>query len=148
MASHLWGEHFTVVLQVRKTIPYMARFDGDWATAKIASEYAQHLRSDARKNGELAPDPRYDYLKANSAKRRPGAPRGRRPGLIEGQGQVDDGEAQDPGPSEAGPSSLPNVNTMADEEMMDRPGLFGSTNPSDDENGSDLDDDPDLAGPE
>jgi hypothetical protein len=132
--------------QTRSQIPYMARFEGDWATAKIASEYASHLRSDARKNGELDSNTHYDYLKANSAKRRPGARRGTQPGLAGGRGQldIDNGEVQNPGPSGAGPFSLPNPNTTADESMMDEPGLFGSGDPSDDEDGSGLDEDPDF----
>lgn len=134
-----------IVLQVRTDIPYMARFDEDWATSLIGSQYATHLRSDARKNHELKPDPHYDYLKANSAKRRPGAPRGRRLGLPKSKGQTstDNSEEQEPGPSGAGPSSQPNVNTATDEEKMDAPGMFG-TNPSDDESTSGLDDDPDF----
>ena len=124
----------------------MARFDGDWATARIASQYAAHLHAEARKNKDLPQDPHYNYLKANSVKRRKDAPRGVRPGLAKGQGQANTSgnEGQDPGPLGAGPSSLPNINTSADEEMMDTPELFGFKNPSDDENESGLDKDLDL----
>jgi DNA uptake protein ComE-like DNA-binding protein len=104
----------------------MERFDDDWATAKIASQFAAHLRNQARDSGELLADPHYTYLKNNSAKRRKDAPRGTRPY---------------PEPSEAGPSSLPNINTAEDEEMMDKPGLFGFDDPSDDEGGTDFEDD-------
>ena len=45
----------------------MERFVGDWATAKIASTYAGHLRASARTDGELPTDPRYTYLKANAS---------------------------------------------------------------------------------
>jgi len=38
------------------------------------------------------------------------------------------------------------VNTTANEELMDTPGTFGSIPPSDDEGGTDLDDDPDFEG--
>ena len=136
--------------KVRHQIPYMCRFDQDWATAEIARAYSSHLRSEARKNDELPPDSRYNYLKANSAKRSPDAPRGTRPGLSERRGQANasNNEEQDPGSSGAGPSSQPDVNTTNDEEMMDAPGLFGSRPPSDDEDGSDLDDDPDFGGRE
>lgn len=117
----------------------MARFDIDWATGKIASQYAGHLRSTARSNNELAADTHYSYLKANSAKRRKDAPRGARLGLANGQADAND-ERQDPGPSEAGPSSLPNVNNDIDEMLMDdSPGLFGSNNLSDDEDEGDED---------
>lgn len=129
--------------QVRNDVPYMARFEGDWATARIASSYAAHLRSDARKHKELDPDPRYVYLKANSAKRRPDARRGARPGLAKSQGRADTDNHGGQG-SVAGPSSSPNVNTAGDEEVMNRPGLFGSGDPSDDENESSLDEDPDF----
>jgi len=110
----------------------MERFYDDWTTARIASEYAGNLWALARKNNELPADPRYDYLKVNSAKRRGDAPRGTHPGFAKGQDQADEG--QGPGPSGAGPPSLPDINTNADEEMMDVPGLFGLRNPSDDEN--------------
>jgi hypothetical protein len=43
-----------------------------------------------------------------------------------------------------GPSSLPNINTSAEEEMMDTPELFGFKISSDDENESGLDKDLDL----
>lgn len=113
----------------------MARFEADWATTRLVSQYAAHLRSEARKHGELAPDPRYSYLKNNSAKRRKDAPRGARPGLVKGNtrtGACDD-EEEDSGPSRAGPS----INTIEDEEMMDSPELFGiPPSPSDDENES------------
>ena len=133
--------------QVRNQIPYMEQFDEDWATSKIVSQYAGHLRAEARSNSELPADPRYDYLKANSAKRRKDAPRGVRPGLAKRQGQVDanNSEGRDPGPSRAGPS-LPNINNAADEDMMDAPGLFGPTKPSDDEDEPDVDNDPDSEG--
>ena len=138
----------TLLLQVRHQIPYMSRFDDDWATAEIARGYASHLRSEARKNDELPPDPRYDYLTANSAKRSPNAPRGTRPGLSKHKGQagVNDNEGQDPGSSGAGPSSRPGVGATTDEEMMNAPGLFGSRPPSDDQDESDLNDDPDFEG--
>ena len=134
--------------QVRSQIPYMARFERDWATAKITCGYAAHLRSQARKNKELDPDHHYDYLKANSAKRRPDARRGTRPGLAKSSGRVgtNNDEGQDLGPSRAGPSSLQTMNTTPDEEIMNMPGMFGSKNPTDDENESDLDGDPDFGG--
>jgi hypothetical protein len=126
----------------------MARFEGDWATAKIASNYAGHLRAKARSRHELEEDHRYDYLKANSAKRHKDAPRGVRPGLAKPQGRTDTSSdtGQDPGPSRAGPSSEPNINTTNDEDAMDAPGLYGSRNPSDREDESGLDDDPDFKG--
>ncbi|KAF9649490.1 hypothetical protein BDM02DRAFT_3186250 [Thelephora ganbajun] len=98
----------------------------------------------AQRNNELPGDPHYDYLKANSAKRRKDAPRGSRLGLPKRQADASNSESQDPGPPEAGPSSLPNVNTDADEEMMDSPNLFGFNDSSSDENDSSLDDDLDL----
>lgn len=127
----------------------MARFEGDWATSKIAAGYAGHLRSNARRNKELAPDPHYTYLKANSAKRRPDAPRGTRPGVVQDRSRANsnNSEGWNHGPSGAGPSSLPNINTADDEETMNTTtGLFGSRNPSDNENESDLEEDPDFEG--
>jgi len=118
----------------------MSRFEEDWATARIASEYAGHLRSKARGRAELEPDPHYNYLKDNSAKRPKGARRGVRPGVSKAHRQTD----QVPGPSGAGPSEGPNVNTASDEDMMEAPGLYGSRGPSDDEGTSGLDDDPDF----
>ena len=109
----------------------MERFEDDWATAQIASNFSAHLRSSARKNGELPADPRYNYLKANSAKRSKDAPRGTRPGLAKSR-NTGNSEGQDPGPSRAVPS-FPNVNTTADKDMMNAPGLFGLKDPSDDE---------------
>ena len=143
------SNHLLPLLQVRAQIPYMGRFHSDWATAEIARKYCAHLRSEARKNGELPADPRYGYLKTNSAKRHPNARRGTRPGLAKGQDHdnASDDERQDPSSSPgAGPSSLPNINSVADEEMMDGPGWFGSVPPSDNEDGSDLDDDLDFGG--
>jgi len=112
----------------------MARFEEDWATARIVAGYAMHLWAEAQKNGELAPNTHYNYLKDNAAKRPLDAPWGRRPGLSKSRGQTDVGD-NDAGSPEAGPSSLPNVNTTADEELMDTPGTFGSIPPSDDEGG-------------
>jgi len=103
----------------------MARFEEDWATARITAGYTMHLQAEAQKNGELAPNIHYDYLKDNTAKRPLDAPRGRRPGLSKSRGQTDVGD-NDAGSPEAGPSSLPNINTTADEELMDAPGIFGS----------------------
>ncbi|KAF9642818.1 hypothetical protein BDM02DRAFT_3192630 [Thelephora ganbajun] len=114
----------------------------DWAMAKITSQYAGHLRAIAWRNNELPRDPHYNYLKANSAKWHKDAPQGSCLGLTECQADVSNGESQDPDPS------LPNVNTDADEEMMDSPGLFGFNNPSSDENESGIDDDLDLEGQE
>jgi hypothetical protein len=115
----------------------MGRFDMDWATAKIMSRYAAHLRSVAQKHNELPPDPHYAYLKANSAKRRKDAPRGVRPGTIGGQDHTD--TSQEPGPSSARRVSPSSINTARDEEMMDTPGLFGFGGLSDDEDDSDDD---------
>lgn len=125
----------------------MARFKEDWATEKIASQYAAYLRSQARSRGELEPDPRYAYLKDNSAKRRKNAPRGVRPGIAKAQDQTGTNSSmgQDPGPSGAG-SLEPNINTASDEDMMGTSGLYGSRHPSDNEDESDLDDDPDFEG--
>ena len=124
----------------------MQRLDDDWATAKISAQYGIHLRSEARKNNELLPDPRYTYLAANSAKRRKNAQRGLRPGFARDRDSTNthNDDHQDSGPSEAGPSSLPNINTAADEDMMDVPGLFGFTQPSDDEEESGVDDGEDV----
>ena len=126
----------------------MERFVGDWATARIASMYAGHLRASARTDGELPTDPHYTYLKANAAKRRKDAPRGIRPGLAKGRGEANtgNGERQDSGPLGAGPSSLQGINTTADVEMMDEPSLFGFQNPSDDEGEPSGNDDPDPGG--
>lgn len=128
--------------QVRAEIPYMERFEDDWATIKIASKYSAHLRSSARKNDELPADPRYSYLAANSAKRSKDAPRGTRPGLARGQGHADtnNGEGQGPGPSRVAPT-FPNINTTADEDMMNAPGLFGLRDMSDDEDDSSVNSD-------
>ena len=133
---HLYRERFTMAMQVSHEIPYMERFDDDWATIEMAAQYGVHLRSDARKNGELPADHRFNYLAGNGAKRRKGARRGLRPASEFPRNQDDH---QDSGPPEAGPSSLLNVNTDEDEEMMDTPGLFGFAQPSDDEE-SDVDD--------
>ena len=126
----------------------MERFVGDWATARIASKYAGHLWASARMDGELPPDPRYTYLRENAAKRHKDAPRGIRPGLAKGRGEANtgNGERQDSGPSGAGLSSLQSVNTVADVEMMDEPGLFGFRSPSDDEGASSSNGDPDPGG--
>ena len=126
----------------------MERFEEDWATSRIVREYAGHLRAKARKHHELEPDPHYNYLKANSAKRRKDAPRGVRPGVAKAKGQAntDSSTVQDPGPSRAGPSSEPIINTASDEDAMDAPGLYGSRNSSDREDESDLEDDPDFEG--
>ena len=51
----------------------------------------------------------------------------------QGQANASGNEGQDPGPSGVGPSSLPNINTSANEEMMDMLELFGFKNPLDDE---------------
>ena len=115
----------------------MERFPGDWATARMASEYAAHLHAAARKSGELPADPRYKYLKANAAKRRRDAPRGTRPGVAKVQGQAS--KRQDPGSSRAVPSP-PDVNTTADEETMNDLSLFGFRHPSDNEDEIDTDD--------
>ena len=86
----------------------------------------------------MAPDPRYKYLKNNSAKRCKDAPQGARLGLTKGHaraGALDDDE-KDPGPSRTDPS----INTIEDEEMMDAPELFGiPPNLSDDEDESGCD---------
>lgn len=126
----------------------MNRFEGDWATARIVSQYASHLRSQARGRGELKADPRYGYLKDNSAKRRKDAPRGVCLGLAKARGRTDTNgsTSEDPGPSGTG-SSEPNINTTSNEELMDALGLYGSKNPSDNEDGSGLDDDPDFEDP-
>ena len=138
----------SLLLQVRSEIPYMGRFIGDWATARIASEYAGHLRASARMNGELPVDPRYGYLKDNAGKRRKDAPRGIRPGLAKGQGEAStsNGGGRNPGPSGAGPSSLQGINTVADVDMMDEPSLFGFKNLSDDEGESSSNDNLDSGG--
>lgn len=140
---------------VRHQVPYMERFDMDWASGKIMAEYATHLRREARHNGELPPDPRYAYLKVNSAKRRKDAPRGVRPGIAKDLDQAGpSNDDRDAGPSEAGPSSF-SVNTAQDEAMMDTPGLFGLEDPrnegksgededDDTENGENNDDDDDF----
>ena len=118
----------------------MARFEADWATARLVSQYAAHLHSEAWKHGELAPDPHYNYLKTNSTKRHKDAPRGVRLGLVKGNAQTgaSDDEEEDPGPltQRAGPST----NTIEDEEMMDAPELFGlppSVSDGEDESGCD-----------
>lgn len=129
------------LLQVRHHVPYMGRFDADWATSKIMSQYGVHLRREARKNKELPTNPRYAYLKANAAKRRKDAPRGVRPGIAKGQDQADMSHGSSL--SEAGSSSSSNINTARDVEMMDMPGLFGILDPSDDGDQSTDDDDDD-----
>ncbi|KAJ7851748.1 hypothetical protein B0H13DRAFT_2359844 [Mycena leptocephala] len=62
----------------RERHPYLARFTNDWATEEIVKQYIKNKRRHAYKNGWLEPPAKFEYLKANSAKRSPSAPRGRK----------------------------------------------------------------------
>jgi hypothetical protein len=60
-----------------KRIPIIRRYDGHWATEKIAITVAHGRRGVAYRRGELARPKEYAYNASNSAKRNPKAPRGR-----------------------------------------------------------------------
>jgi F0F1-type ATP synthase epsilon subunit len=53
----------------------MTKYTNDWATEAIARQYMKNKRSYAVQRGFLEVDAKYDYLKANAAKRSD-APRG------------------------------------------------------------------------
>ena len=53
----------------------MAKYTNDWATEAITRQYMKNKRSYAVQRGFLEVDGKYDYLKANAAKRSD-APRG------------------------------------------------------------------------
>ena len=53
----------------------MAKYTNDWATEAIARQYMKNKRSYAVQRGFLEVDAKYEYLKANAAKRSD-APRG------------------------------------------------------------------------
>ncbi|KAJ7063866.1 hypothetical protein C8F01DRAFT_1229478 [Mycena amicta] len=61
----------------RSRHPYLERFENDWPTEQLIRQYIKSLRTQARKQGILAADPKYGHLKANSAKRDKTKPRGR-----------------------------------------------------------------------
>ncbi|KAJ7661452.1 hypothetical protein DFH06DRAFT_374050 [Mycena polygramma] len=61
-----------------KKHPILERYENDWATEEIAKQAIKNKRRTSYKNGSLEVPAEYAYLKANSAKRDPSAPRGRK----------------------------------------------------------------------
>ncbi|KAJ7019951.1 hypothetical protein C8F04DRAFT_1275660 [Mycena alexandri] len=59
----------------RERHPYLARFTNDWATEEIVKQYTKNKRRNAYANRWLDAPSKFAYLKANSAKRNPDAPR-------------------------------------------------------------------------
>ncbi|KAJ7105987.1 hypothetical protein C8R44DRAFT_942591 [Mycena epipterygia] len=72
VAASSKGQLFAVA---RERHPYLARFTNDWATEEIVKQYIKNKRRHAYKNGWLEAPTKFEYLKANSAKRNPSAPR-------------------------------------------------------------------------
>ncbi|KAF7332812.1 hypothetical protein MSAN_02432400 [Mycena sanguinolenta] len=62
----------------RKRHPILERYQNDWATEELAKQYIKNKRRHGYRKGFLDCPSQYAYLKANSAKRDPSAPRGRR----------------------------------------------------------------------
>ncbi|KAJ7745838.1 hypothetical protein DFH07DRAFT_776603 [Mycena maculata] len=61
-----------------KQHPILLRYENHWATEEIAKQYIKNKRRLGYDNGSLEVPAEYGYLKANSAKRDPSAPRGRK----------------------------------------------------------------------
>jgi hypothetical protein len=64
--------------KARERHPILKHFQNDWATEEIVKQYIKNKRRHGYKKGFLEPPTQYAYLKANSAKRDPSAPRGKR----------------------------------------------------------------------
>ncbi|KAJ7653020.1 hypothetical protein B0H17DRAFT_1186397 [Mycena rosella] len=62
----------------RERHPILQRYVNDWATEEIVKQFIKNKRRHGYKKGFLVPPAEYAYLKANSAKRNPSAPRGRK----------------------------------------------------------------------
>ncbi|KAF7347088.1 hypothetical protein MVEN_01462800 [Mycena venus] len=65
------------IFAARERHPILARFHNDWATEDIIKQYIKNKRGHAYRNEWLEVPAKYNYLKANAAKRNPSAPRGR-----------------------------------------------------------------------
>ncbi|KAJ7086218.1 hypothetical protein C8R44DRAFT_893673 [Mycena epipterygia] len=62
----------------RERHPILKRYVNDWATEELVKQYIKNKRRRAYQKGWLETPAQYAYLKANSAKRDPSAPRGSR----------------------------------------------------------------------
>ncbi|KAG6835495.1 hypothetical protein H0H93_000840, partial [Arthromyces matolae] len=65
-------------LLMRNQIPYLKRFQNDWATEEIVKQYFANKRKNHYKNNWLPVPERYAHLKATSAKRNPNGSRVKR----------------------------------------------------------------------
>lgn len=61
--------------QSRERHPILRRYNNDWATEELVKQYLSNRRKNHYKKGYLTVNPKYAYLKANSAKRDPSASR-------------------------------------------------------------------------
>ncbi|KAF7972874.1 hypothetical protein HWV62_16656 [Athelia sp. TMB] len=59
----------------RDRIPFLARFEGDWATEDLVKQFLKNRRQNAYRKGYTEPPKRYAHLKENSLKRDPSGSR-------------------------------------------------------------------------
>ncbi|KAJ7192609.1 hypothetical protein B0H12DRAFT_1246116 [Mycena haematopus] len=75
ISAEVKGKLFAVA---RERHPILARFHNDWATEDIIKQFIKNKRNNAYRNNWLEVPAKFAYLKDNSAKRDPSAPRGRK----------------------------------------------------------------------
>ncbi|KAJ7131800.1 hypothetical protein C8R43DRAFT_1133477 [Mycena crocata] len=73
--AELKGKFYAVA---RERHPILKRYVNDWATDELAKQFIRNRRRNEYKKGTLQRPAEFAYLKANSAKRNPSAPRGRK----------------------------------------------------------------------
>jgi hypothetical protein len=64
--------------QARERHPILKCYENDWATAELVKQYIKNMCCHGYRKGFLEHLAQDDYLKTNSAKRNPSAPRGPR----------------------------------------------------------------------
>ncbi|KAJ7845963.1 hypothetical protein B0H14DRAFT_3454699 [Mycena olivaceomarginata] len=132
----------------RERHPILKRYENDWATEELVKQYIKNKRRHGYRKGFLERPAQYDYLKTNSAKRNPSAPRGPRVAVRRSKKVAEKKAAvKAKGKSKAKPRTKQVVEDD-DESMSDEPGLSRDRGGSEEEgSGVIYGTDPGLIGP-
>jgi hypothetical protein len=109
--------------QARERHPILKCYENDWATAELVKQYIKNMCCHGYRKGFLEHLAQDDYLKTNSAKRNPSAPRGPRVAVRQSKKVAEKkAAAKAKGKSKAKPRTKQVVEDD-DESMSDEPGL-------------------------
>ncbi|KAJ7310836.1 hypothetical protein DFH08DRAFT_1088007 [Mycena albidolilacea] len=107
----------------RERHPILKHYENDWATEELVKQYIKNKRCHGYRKGFLERPAQYDYLKTNSAKRNPSAPRGPRVAVRQSKKVAEKKAAAKAKGKSKAKLRTKQVVEDDDESMSDEPGL-------------------------